>query len=346
MSECKTTQTGVRPQYSSQKPVSQSEADRPVTRLSPELAPLLVILGPTGSGKSDLALALAEIVGGEVLNCDSIQVYRGLNIGSAKLPVDQRRGIPHLLLDLLDSDQELTAGGFSRLARAAVSEVRQRGRVPIVTGGTGFYLRALLDGLSPGPARDQNLRSRLNEAAHRHPLVLHRFLRRYDAGAAARIHPNDRQKLIRAIEMICSSRQPLAVTHSVPRDAMRDIAALKIGLDPERKTLYLRLNERCAWMFRNGLLEETGELLRSGYSPESKALQSLGYKQAVAVLQGRLPVDSAIAECQTRTRQYAKRQMTWFRRERDVHWLSGFGFDETIQKQAIDLTRQFLDSSR
>lgn len=304
--------------------------------------PLLVVLGPTGAGKSDLALTLAEAFSGEIVNCDSIQVYRGLDIGSAKVPAAERRGIPHHLIDILGPNDDLTAGAYSHLARDVIADIQQRGRVPVVVGGTGFYLRALIDGLSPAPPRDEELRTRLYQLAARRPAILHRFLRRYDPPAAARIHANDRQKLIRAIEMIRLTQQPATVTQSLPRQALEDAAILKIGLHPARASLYKRLDERSAWMFRNGLVAETKALLEAGYSPASKPLQSLGYKQAVEVLKEQLSIEEAIRECQTKTRQYAKRQMTWFRRERDVHWLAGFGHEEDIQQQAIALTRNAM----
>lgn len=300
-----------------------------------------MVLGPTGAGKSELSIALAEAFKGEIVNCDSIQVYRGLDIGSAKQSLEQRRAIPHHLIDILDADQELTAGAYSRAATQVISQIHTREGLPIVTGGTGFYLRALLDGLSPAPMRDEKVRERLRKVARRRPGALHRLLRRFDADAAARIHPNDLQKLIRAIEMMWLARQPVTTTQSRPREALLGVSVLKIGLAPDRKLLYQRLNERAAWMFHNGLLEETERLLRS--RPEAKPLQSLGYRQAVKVLRGRMEIEQAIAECQTKTRQYAKRQMTWFRKETGVHWLRGFGSDPAIQDEAIARLAEFLN---
>ena len=305
-------------------------------------ASFVVLVGPTGAGKTELSLVLAAAFNGEIVNCDSIQVYRGLEIGAAKLPQEARGGIPHHLLDVISIEDELTAGTYSRLAREAIGEIQRRGGLAIVVGGTGFYLRALLAGLSPAPVRDAALRGRLEELARRRPGALHRFLRAHDREAAERIHPNDRQKLIRAVEMICLSCEPASVIQKRRREAFEGIRTLKIGLDPERSQLYERLNERCAWMFRNGLLVETQKLLDSGSGARSKALQSLGYKQAVRVLAGELSVEAAILECQARTRQYAKRQMTWFRREPDVVWLAGFGHEAEVKKEAIELTRKFL----
>ncbi len=309
------------------------------------LSLLIVIVGPTGAGKSELSLALAQEFEGEIVNCDSVQVYRRLEIGCAKVPVLQRRAIRHHLIDILDPDEDLTAGAYSRLARQAISAIQGCGRLPIVVGGTGFYLRALLEGLSPAPARDAQLRSRLSDLARRRPSALHRFLRRHDPAAAARIHANDHQKLIRAIEMMWQTCQPATVVQSAPRDSLKGMATLKIGLSPDRLALYQRLDERSAWMFHNGLLAETRELLDAGFSPELKPLQSLGYKQAVQVLSGQMSIEKGIRECQAKTRQYAKRQVTWFRREADVHWLPGFGTEEGVRDSARELTGAFVGRS-
>lgn len=306
---------------------------------------MVVIVGPTGAGKSELSLVLAQAFGGEIVGCDSVQVYRGLDVGSAKLAAKERRGIRHHLIDILDPDQELTAGGYSRMARDAISAIQAKGSLPIVVGGTGFYLRALVEGLSPAPARDENLRSRLNEVARRRPFALHRFLRRQDPEASARIHANDHQKLIRAIEMTWLMRQPATKIQNLERDRMQGIVILKIGLNPTRSALYRHLDARSAWIFRNGLLAETRALLDSGVSPGAKPLESLGYKQAVKVLGAQMPVNEAMREYQTKTRQYAKRQLTWFRAQREVHWLNDFGTAEVVQRQAVELTRKFLNST-
>jgi tRNA dimethylallyltransferase len=309
---------------------------------SPADWPLVVVLGPTGAGKSELALVLAEAANGEIVNCDSIQVYRGLEIGAAKIPASERRGIPHHLIDIIDANQELTAGAYARAARKTLAAVRSRARVPIIAGGTGFYLRALLNGLAPVPPRNEALRNRLNTLAAQRTAALHRFLRIYDPATAARIHSNDRQKLIRAVELMLLAAQPVTKTHAAGRDSLEGFAVLKIGLAPPKPLLSERLNQRAAAMFRNGLLEETKALLTSGISPQAKPLQSLGYKQAVEVLFADRTRKDALRECQTKTRQYAKRQMTWFRAEADVLWLDGFGSDPMIQAQALEAMREFL----
>lgn len=315
----------------------------PSTLWAIPLSPLIVVLGPTGSGKSALALYLAEHLGGEVINCDSVQVYRGLEIGSAKLPIQERRRIRHHLIDVIEADGELTAGAYARFAREALEDIRGRNKIAIVAGGTGLYLRALLDGLSPAPGRNETLRTRLTGVARRRPGALHRFLYRRDPLSAARIHPNDQQKLIRAIELTALTGQPASQTQSKARDALRGFATLKLGLNPERAQLYRKLDERSAEMFCSGLLEETRALIHAGVSTNSKALQSLGYKQAVQILDGELTLDAGIAACQTKTRQYAKRQMTWFRSEAGVHWLHGFGNEEPVQREALRMADDFVN---
>jgi len=302
----------------------------------------LVVAGPTGAGKSELALHLAKSFSGEIVGCDSVQVYRGLDIGSAKTPVTERRGIPHHLIDVAGPGEELTAGRYAELARAAISSIQTRRRLPIVVGGTGFYLRALLEGLSPAPSRDEVLRTRLSEAALRRPAVLHRLLRRFDLPAAERIHPNDHQKLIRAIEISALSRRPVSEIQSRPRNALLSMAVLKFGLSPPRQSLYERLNLRSQWMFENGLIEETRAAIQAGYVESSKALQSLGYKQALQALSGSMTLPDAIRECQLRTRQYAKRQMTWFRREAGIEWLNGLGGEPAILDEALSRATRFL----
>jgi len=299
---------------------------------------LLVILGPTGSGKSHLGLTLAEEFGGEIVNCDSIQVYRQLDAGSAKTPVAERRGIPHHLIDVVNVDEHFSAGDFQRQARQATASIHARGKLPIVVGGTGFYLRALLEGLSAAPQRNEALRRRLEKIAAKRPSALHRLLAAKDPLASERIHPHDRQKLIRALEMIVLSGEAASALQDGPRNALSGVRVIKLGLNPPRELLYERLNERCISMFQHGLIEEAASLLASGYSG-AKAMQSLGYKQAISVISGGVSKISALEECQLKTRQYAKRQLTWFRCEREVRWLAGFGNDEAIQNQAIVFLR-------
>lgn len=304
--------------------------------------PVLAIVGPTGSGKSDLGLFLARHFQGEIINCDSVQVYAGLDVGSAKTPAAERGGIPHHLLDVISPQHELGAGDYARLARSALRNVVERQKLPVIVGGTGLYLRAFLEGLSPAPTRDEALRERLRSKYQTNSPLLSRYLRRFDPSAANRIHPNDGQKLIRAVELTMKARQPASTLQSQPRDALTGIKVLKIGLNPDRKSLYEKLNLRAISMFKTGLLEETRELLASGVPSNAKPLQTLGYKQAVQVLTSELSLSEAVLQCQTKTRQYAKRQLTWFRHDPNVHWLNGFGSEQEIQASGYELTGKLL----
>lgn len=304
--------------------------------------PLIVILGPTGSGKSQLSVDISLDIAGEVVNYDSVQLYRGFNIGAAKISPEERRGVAHHLLDAGGPERDFTAGEYAREAKSVLADLTARGVVPVLCGGTGFYLRALLEGLSPAPARDHRLRERLYKIAARRPGSLHFLLSRFDGAAARQIHPNDIQKLIRAIEMARLESKSPSDIQARPRAALTGYRVLKIGLDPDRQLLYQALNTRSEALFANGLLEETSALLAEGYSADSKPLQSLGYRQAVAVLNGTMPLDRAIHECCVQTRQYAKRQCTWFRVEQAVNWFKGFGGDPRVREQVKALVAQFL----
>jgi len=300
-------------------------------------APLAaILLGPTGSGKTALSLALAEQFNGEIVSCDSVAVYRGMDLGTAKPSREEQARAPHHLIDVANLDQPFTAGEYSRRARAALRDIAGRGKLPIVTGGTGLYLRALTEGLFAGPARHDDLRERLrNSSDRRGSTWLHRMLTRLDPASAARIHANDVPKLIRAIEVCLASRKPMSQV--LPRDPLTGFHLLRIGLNPPRTSLYDRLNQRCAEMFAAGLIEETRNLLAQ-YGPV-KALDSLGYRQARTVLDGNATEPEAIAAAQQGHRNYAKRQLTWFRREPDVHWIEAFGDRPETIRLAIELVR-------
>ncbi len=299
--------------------------------------PLLVVLvGSTGSGKTALSLNLAQRLGGEIVSCDSVAVYRGLDLGAAKPTAAERTRIPHHLLDVADPSEPFTAGDYSRLARLAIHAIAARGNVPIVAGGTGLYLRALLDGLSPVPPRDEALRQRLQRIAHRRGgHALHRILRRIDPAAAARIHTNDAPKLIRAIEITLLAQRPM--TEAVAADPPQPLLGfriVKLGLAPPRDVLYRRIDARCERMFADGLLDETRSLLNL-YGNGCRALTSLGYAQACAVLQGTLTPAAALAATQQGHRNYSKRQGTWFRKDPAIRWLPSTG--ETCLDEALHL---------
>jgi tRNA dimethylallyltransferase len=303
---------------------------------------LVVVLGPTASGKTVLAIKLAQEFAGEIVSCDSVAVYRDFDVGTAKPTADERALVPHHLLDIVAPDETFTAGDYSRRARGVIREISERGRLPIVVGGTGLYLCALLQGLFPGPPRSEQLRQRLRErAGERSPAYLYRILRRMDPAAAARIHANDEPKLIRAIEVCMASRERMSkLWREQGRDPLSGFRILRVGLNPPREKLYERINVRAEKMFENGLVEETKLLVaRCGNSKRTMALGSLGYRQAGQYLRGELTLEQAIAAVQQGHRNYAKRQMTWFRREPDVMWLEGFGDDPAIAAKAAELIR-------
>jgi tRNA dimethylallyltransferase len=302
----------------------------------------VLLLGPTGSGKTALSLSLAERFNGEIISCDSVAVYRGMDLGTAKPTPEERARIPHHLIDVVDPNQPFTAGEYSRRARIALREIAASNKLSIVTGGTGLYLRALTEGLFAGPARQESLRKRLRRSAeHRGSPWLHRLLTRLDPTSAARIHANDTAKLIRAVEVCLTTRQPMS--NVLARDPLIGFRFLRIGLNPPRAELYNRLNQRCAEMFDQGLIQETRALLAC-YGP-IKALDSLGYRQAMSFLLKGISEKAAIAEAQQGHRNYAKRQLTWFRRDPDIHWLEGCGSDEDITDQALNLVAKHLKSS-
>ncbi len=307
--------------------------------------PLVVVAGPTASGKTALALCLAEQFGGEILSCDSVAIYRELDIGSAKPSAAERARVPHYGLDALNPDETTTAGDYLRLGRSALGAIRDRGKLPIVAGGTGLYLRALLQGLAPSPPRDEELRARLRGlAARRGQGALHRLLRCVDPTAAGLIHPHDIPKLVRSLEVAMLARSPQTAQWGAGREPLQGFQVLQLGLDPPRAALYRRINERAAAMFGQGLLEETAGV-RVRYGEAVRSLGSLGYAQACAVLDGRQELPAAIAEAQQGHRNYAKRQLTWFRRESGMCWLRGFGDEPGIQQEAVRLVAAHLKAT-
>ena len=300
---------------------------------------LVVILGPTASGKTALSLYVANRMQGEIVSCDSVAVYRELEIGTAKPSKDERRRVPHHLIDIAGPQELITAGDYSRLARQAIGDIAAREHLPIVVGGSGLYLRALLEGLFAGPPRSEDLRLRLRERAReRGTEYLHNILRRIDPAAAQTIHANDVPKVVRALEVSISARAPMSGLWQQGRDVLQGFNILRIGLNPDREALYARINQRAREMFSAGLLEETCMLL-DRYGSSLWPLNSLGYKQAMQHLSGELSLEQAVFAAQQGHRNYAKRQMTWFRREPEVHWITEFGSDPAVQKRVIELIK-------
>ena len=318
------------------------ESDPQAISLNEKDPLLVVLLGATASGKTALSLRLAEAFQGEIVNCDSVAVYRDLEIGTAKPSREERLRVPHHMLDIVSPETAYTAGDYSREARSVLRQIAARQHLPVIAGGTGLYLRALISGLFAGPPRSEALRDRLRKrAAQQGSAHLHALLTRLDAASAAQIHANDTPKLIRALEICVTAKQPMSQAWSTGREPLQGFRILRIGLDPPRAELYARINQRAAAMFARGLVEETQSLLER-YGHHCRPLTSLGYKQAVALLQGELSRDAAIAATQQGHRNYAKRQATWFRREPEVHWLAGFGDVPETEAAALALVRAAL----
>lgn len=299
---------------------------------------LVAIVGPTASGKSALAIALAEKLNGEILCCDSTQVYRHFDIGTGKVPRAEQRGIPHHLMDLVEPGEVFTAGDYRRVATEKLDEVSGRGKLPILTVGTGLYLRALLEGLDDLPARSEAIRERLRErAATKGSEYLHRVLAKFDPASAARIARRDTQKMIRAIEVALLAGKPPSQLLGRGRNPLEGFAILKIGLLPARAKLYARIDRRVEQMFEAGWIDEVRNLMRMGVPEMVKPFTFLGYTQIREHILHGAPLEPMVKEIQQATRRYAKRQITWFRREADLHWHEGFGYDEQIQAGALRL---------
>jgi tRNA dimethylallyltransferase len=301
---------------------------------------VVAIVGPTGSGKSALALHVAREFHGEIVNCDSVQLFRGFDIGTAKLPPSERHQVPHHLIDVLQPGDGYSAGDYARDARATIAAISARAALPVIAGGTGFYLRALLNGLPNLPGRDDRLRSDLAAREAQRPGTVHRLLTRLDPAAARRIHSRDLQKSTRALEIRVLTR---AVSPTPAAELPPGYRVLKIGLNPDRARLYQTLDARAREMFQSGrLLDEVRALLAHGATGGEKPFESLGYKQALQHIHGSLSLPQAIESTQLETRQYAKRQWTWFRREPDVVWLEGFGNAPRVIEEAVELVRRFV----
>jgi tRNA dimethylallyltransferase len=300
------------------------------------LLPLVAVVGPTASGKSALGVWLAERLGGEVVACDSTQLYRGFDIGTAKPSPSDRRSIPHHLIDVLAPNEEATAGGYRQMALSVLAELWRRGRLPVFTVGTGLYLRALLEGLADVPQRSEELRARLRTSAEEHSSgYLHRLLERLDPEAAGKIAPADEQRLLRAIEVCVLARKPISEVHRTGRVPLEGWRALKVGLMPPREKLNERIHVRTEAMLEQGWIHEVQALLASGLSEDAKPFDFIGYRELRAVLQRKMSLADARDAIQQATRRYAKRQITWFRKEPGVRWFSGFGDDSGFQASII-----------
>src|SRR5580692_2111607 len=307
--------------------------------------PLIAIVGPTASGKSALAVWLALQLGGEVVACDSTQMYRGFDIGTAKPTLEERDAVAHHLIDVLDANEETTAGGYRERAIRTLEDLRARGRLPILTVGTGLYLRALLEGLADVPQRCESLRERLRESATIHGAKhLHDILRRLDPLSAKKIAAADVQKVIRAVEVCLLAKRPLSELHREGRAPLEGWRAIEIGLAPEREALYERVHARADAMLERGWESEVRRLVESGLPEDAKPFEFIGYRELRAVLRKEMTLQDAKTAIQQATRRYAKRQTTWFRRESGVRWLKGFGDEAEVQAEALAIARSAVIS--
>jgi tRNA dimethylallyltransferase len=310
-----------------------------------ESLPLIVVVGATASGKSALAVALARALQAEIIACDSTQLYRGVNIGTAKPSVEERRGVVHHLIDVLDAVEAATAGGYRHLALAVLAGMRKRGRLPILTVGTGLYMRALLEGLADLPLRSEELRERLRSSSRkRGAMHLHGVLRRMDAEAAAKIAPTDEQKLIRAIEVCILSRKPISEVHRAGRSPLQGWRTLKVGLMPSREMLHERIDARTEAMIESGWLDEVRGLLAAGIAEDAKIFDFIGYREMLGVLRGNLTIEKARAAIQLATRHYAKRQITWFRKDKSIRWFAGPGDDAEMQTDICEYVSKEIEA--
>ena len=299
--------------------------------------PIFAIVGPTASGKSTLGIEIALQLGGEIINCDSVQVYEGIQIATAKVPVDERQGIPHHLIDFVSPSINYTAGDWAREAAAKIEDIENRARLPILVGGTGLYLRALRNPFFPSPATDEDVRLRLNQVRERRGAEhLHRLLQRLDPQSAADLFPRDWPRVQRAIEVRLQTGRRMSEQKGQRPEPHGSVRRLRLFvLNPPRAELYRRINERTEAHFAAGLVAEVESLLAQGVPPNSNALGAHGYRRVVEYLQGKHDLPSAIEQTKLDVRHYAKRQLTWFRREPGAEWFAGFGEEEEVQQSVF-----------
>jgi len=296
---------------------------------------LIAVLGPTASGKSSLAIGLALRLDGEIINCDAMQLVSRMDIGTAKPDKSERDLVPHHLFDRIEPDEFYSAGRYMTDSRRLIREIVARGRVPIVVGGTGLYLRALLEGVFEGPGRSDTIRKRLRKIGDRRgPEYLHCLLRRRDPETAERVPAADQIRVMRSLEVYYLSGTPIS-RWKPQRQPLSGFHPVKLGIRLSREVLYARINRRVARMFHGGLLDEVRRLTRDGYGPDTKGFEAIGYRSALACLRGQIGLEEAIEETARDTRRYAKRQMTWFRREPDVHWIQHPGEDPEALQEAL-----------
>jgi tRNA dimethylallyltransferase len=294
-------------------------------------------VGPTASGKSTLAIDLALELDGEVINCDSVQVYQGIQIATAKVPVAERRGVPHHLIDFVSPHINYTAGDWAREAAAKISEIEARGKVPILAGGTGLYLRALRRPFFSSPPTDEKLRRRLTRIRERHGAEhLHRLLRRLDPASALELYPRDWPRVHRALEVLLQTGAPMSTQKAIRPEPSESVFRLRLlALNPPRAQLYDLINMRTEAHFAAGLIEEVRDLLAQGVPSDSNALGAHGYRRVVEYLEGQRDLPSAIEQTKLDVRHYAKRQLTWFRHEVGVEWFAGFGTEPKIFQEVV-----------
>ncbi len=282
-------------------------------------------MGPTCTGKSALGIEVAKKFNGEIINCDSMQVYKGFDIGTDKVPPTLRKEVKHHLLDIADHTQQFTAADFAKLAKQAIDDISSRGKLPIVVGGTGLYIRALLNGIFPGPGRDETIRAKLKKEAKEKGLnYLRKKLEEIDPAYAQIIGENDEMRIIRALEVYYLTGKPISEHFKNTHSQVNNFHKIKIGLILDRKELYRRINERVERMFTSGMVNEVKKLLEQGVDPQSPPFKALGYKYALKVAQGKMSEKEAISLTQKETRRYAKRQIIWFRKDKDIKWFSSY----------------------